>query len=107
MTTPKYNKFNTGKTKGYFPFKRSRFNTEEHPVIQSKQKCASSTAKTPFSTQELQMLVGLTNTLQCKEREAVRIALYEAARSASKAYELAFGLLTAKQQIKHIRGDLQ
>ena len=36
------------------------------------------------------MLVGLTNTLQCNEREAVRIALYEASRSAEKAYEMAF-----------------
>ncbi len=33
------------------------------------------------------MLHGLSNTLQCSERDAMRIALYEAARSASKAYE--------------------
>ena len=104
MTTPKYNKFNTGKTKGYFPLKRWRFNTEEHPVIQSKQKCASSTAKTPFSTQELQMLVGLTNTLQCKERDAVRIALYEAVRSASEAYELAFRYADSKATDKAHQG---
>ena len=104
MTTPKYNKFNTGKTKGYFPLKRWRFDTKEHPVIQSKQKCASSTAKTPFSTQELQMLVGLTNTLQCKEREAVRIALYEAVRSASEAYELAFRYADSKATDKAHQG---
>ena len=36
------------------------------------------------------MLVGLTNTLQCNEREAVRIALYEASKGAEKAYETAF-----------------
>ena len=36
------------------------------------------------------MLVGLTNTLQCNEREAVRIALYEASRSGEKPYEMAF-----------------
>ncbi len=71
MNAPKYNKFNTGKTAGYFPFKRWRFDTEKHPIIQSKERCASSTTKTKFSTQELQMLVGLTNTLQCKEREAI------------------------------------
>ncbi len=35
------------------------------------------------------MLEGLTNTLQCEEREAIRIALYEASRSSSKAYEVA------------------
>ena len=90
MATPKYNKFNTGRTKNYFPLKRWRFNTDEHPVVKSKEKCASSTAKTLLSIQELQMLVGLTNTLQCNEREAVRIALYEASRSAKKAYEMAF-----------------
>ena len=90
MTTPKYNKLNTGKTKDYFPLKRWRFNTEKHPVIVSKDKCASSTAKTLFSTQELQILVGLTNTLQCNQREAVRIALYEASISLHKAYNSAF-----------------
>lgn len=104
MTIPKYNKFNTGKTKGYFPLKRWRFDTKEHPVIQSKQKCASSTAKTPFSTQELQMLVGLANSLQCKERDAVRIALYEAVRSASEAYELAFRYAASKATGKAHQG---
>ena len=90
MSTPKYNKFNTGRTKNYFPLKRWRINTDEHPVVKSKEKCASSTAKTLYSIQELQMLVGLTNTLQCNEREAVRIALYEASRNGEKAYEMAF-----------------
>ena len=107
MATPKYNKFSTGRTKGYFPLKRWRFNTENHPVIQSKEKCASSTAKTLFSTQELQMLVGLTNTFQCKEREALRIALHECVKNASKANELAFRYAEPKQQIKHIRDDPQ
>ena len=104
MATPKYNKFNTGKTKGYFPLKRWRFNTENHPVIQSKEKCASSTAKTLFSTQEIQMLVGLTNSLQCNEREAIRIALYEASRSASNAYKLAFRYAGAKATDKAHQG---
>ena len=90
MNQPKYKKFNTGKTKDYFPLLRWRFNTDDHPVIQSAEKCASSTAKSKFSMQELQMLVGLTNTLQCKEREAVRIALYEAAKRPEKAHETAF-----------------
>ena len=90
MNQPKYRKFNTGKTKDYFPLLRWRFNTVNHPVIQSAEKCASSTAKSKFSMQELQMLVGLTNTLQCNEREAVRIALYEAAKRPEKAHETAF-----------------
>ena len=106
MSTPKYNKFNTGRTKGYFPLKRWRFNTGQHPVIKSKDRCASSTAKTLFSTQEQQMLVGLTNTLQCNEREAVRIALYEASRSAQKAHEKAFSE-AQNHQTNAIRDDPQ
>ena len=102
--TSKNNKFNTGRTKGYFPLKRCRFNTEIHPVIQSKERCASSTGKTLFSVQELQMLVGLTNTLQCNEREAIRIALYETSISASNAYELAFGHADTKATDKAHQG---
>ena len=90
MSSPKYSKFNTGRTKEYFPLLRWRFNTVNHPVIQSAEKCASSTAKSKFSMQELQVLVGLTNTLQCNEREAVRIALYESAKRADNAHETAF-----------------
>lgn len=106
MNTPKYNKFNTGKTAGYFPFKRWRFNTESHPIIQSKEKCASSTTKTKFSTQELQMLVGLTNSLQCKEREAIRIALYEASKSSFTAYESSFAYATSTTTQKAHQGRL-
>ena len=104
MTTPKYNKFNTGRTKGYFPLKRWRFNTEQHPIIKSKDKCASSTAKALFNTQEQQMLVGLTNTLQCNEREAVRIALYEASRSARRAHEKAFRYAASESSDKGHQG---
>ena len=106
MNTPKYNKFNTGKTAGYFPLKRWRFNTEKHPIIQSKERCASSTTKTKFSTQELQMLVGLTNTLQCKEREAIRIALYEASKCSSGAYESAYRYASSTATDKAHQGRL-
>ena len=106
MTTPKHNKFSKGKTSGFFPFNQWRFITDNHPVITSKEKCSSKTAKAIFSTQELQMLDGLANMFQCDEREAIRIALYEASRSASEAYELAFRfVLIPKQQIKRIRDD--
>ncbi|MDC3009088.1 hypothetical protein OA002_02990 [bacterium] len=104
MSTPKYNKFNTGRTKGYFPLKRWRFNTEQHPVIKSKDRCASSTAKTLLSTQEQQMLVGLTNTLQCNEREAVRIALHEASGSAMRAHEKAFRYAASESSDKGHQG---
>ena len=105
MTTPKHNKFSKGKTSGFFPFSQWRFITDNHPVITSKEKCSSKTAKAIFSTQELQMLDGLANMFQCDERKAIRIALYEASRSAPVAHELAFRLLVPKQQIKRIRDD--
>ena len=104
MNQPKYQKFNTGKTKDYFPLLRWRFNTVNHPVIQSAEKCASSTARAKFSMQELQMLVGLTNTLQCNEREAVRIALYEAAKSADKAHQTAFTCAASQSTEKGHQG---
>ena len=68
--TSKNNKFNTGKTSGFFPFTKWLFATNNHPVITSKEKCSSKTAKAKFSTQELQMLDGLANMFQCDEREA-------------------------------------
>tara|TARA_Y100001933_G_C18931237_1_gene535396 strand:+ start:60 stop:1226 length:1167 start_codon:yes stop_codon:yes gene_type:complete len=104
MNQPKYQKFNTGKTKDYFPLLRWRFNTVNHPVIQSSERCASSTAKSKFSIQELQMLVGLTNTLQCNEREAVRIALYEAARRRVKAHSAAFKSASSQSTEKGHQG---
>jgi hypothetical protein len=106
MNIPKYNEFNTGKTAGFFPLKRWRFDTEKHPIIQSKERCASSTTKTKFSTQELQMLVGLTNTLQCKEREAIRIALYEASKCSSAAYESAYSYASSTSTAKAHQGRL-
>ena len=54
----------------------------------STDKC-SSALEALFSPQEMQIIEGLTNSLQCDEREAIRIALYEAARSSSEAYEAA------------------
>lgn len=104
MNQPKYRKFNTGKTKDYFPLLRWRFNTVNHPVIQSAEKCASSTARAKFSMQELQMLVGLTNTLQCNEREAVRIALYEATKRPEKAHETAFTCASSQSTEKGHQG---
>ncbi len=89
------NKFNASKRLGavgasllqYFPIKRFRFDTSHHPVIQSSQRCNSSVAAL-LSFQEVQMVEGLTNYLECEEREAIRIALYEASRSVSNASEM-------------------
>lgn len=84
------NKFNTNtKTKDWFPFAKYLFKTEHHPIRQSKVKC-SSAVETLLSPQEVQMLEGLTNSFQCTERECIRIVLYEASRSPSKAHEAAF-----------------
>ena len=87
MNTPKNNKFNTNtKTKGFFPFPKYLFKTENHPIRLSTEKC-SSAIEALFSQQEIQMLEGLTNSLQCDERESIRIALYEVSRISSDAYE--------------------
>ena len=50
------------------------------------------------------MLVGLTNTLQCNEREAVRIALYEAAKDPKKAHETAFTYAVSQSTAKGHQG---
>ena len=50
------------------------------------------------------MLVGLTNTLQCNEREAIRIALYEASRSARSAHEKAFTYAASESSDKGHQG---
>lgn len=72
-------RFNTkGKTKGFFPITQFRFDTTKHPVMNVSEKCASA-METLLSFQETQMLEGLTNILQCNERDAIRIALYELA----------------------------
>ena len=50
------------------------------------------------------MLDGLANMFQCDERDAIRIALYEASRSASEAYELAFRYADTKATDKAHQG---
>ena len=50
------------------------------------------------------MLDGLANMLQCDEREAIRIALYEASRSAPVAHELAFRYADTKATDKAHQG---
>ena len=105
MPTPRYNKYNPGKTKGFHPINKWRCDSSNHPVITSSAKCASITPKTKFSQQELAILTGLSNTLKCNEQDAVRIALYEASRSARKAHETAFNM-AGNQQRKATRAIL-
>ena len=77
-------KFNfNSKSQTWFLIKQNRFDTTIHPIITSR-KTLKCRMKTLVSHQEKQELEGLTNTLQCDEREAIRIALYEAARRGSE-----------------------
>jgi hypothetical protein len=94
MSTSKKNKFNRTKTingntppLGYFPIKQFRFRTENHPVIISNDRCSSS-VKALWSQQELLMIMGLANSLRCSDREAVRIAIHEAAKAERKYLEI-------------------
>ena len=74
------NKYNHhSKSKEWFSIKQNRFDTTNHPIITSRRELKFR-MKTILSQQEEQMLNGLTNTLQCDKREAIRIAFYEAAR---------------------------
>lgn len=56
MSTPKYNKYNPGKTKGYFPINKWRCDTSKHPVITSSAKCASITPKAFLASKNLKCL---------------------------------------------------
>ena len=81
------NKFNTSKkTKEWFPFAKYLFITDNHPIRQSQDKCSSS-IEAIFSQQELEQINGITNSLQCDTREAIRIALFEVIKEAHAAYE--------------------
>jgi hypothetical protein len=77
MTNKKNQKFNTtSKSKGFFPIQLHRFNTDKHPIRKSAARC-SAKLKANVSQQEELMAGSLPSVLQCPEREAIRIALYE------------------------------
>ena len=83
------NKFNFhSKSREWFPIKQLRFNTDNHPIIKSR-KVLRYRMDTLVSQQQELMLVGLTNTLQCSQREAIRIAFYEASRRGSDRVKFA------------------
>ena len=82
----------------WFPIKSHRYDTTKHPVVTTKAN-ARRTLKFPASTQEAQLLEGLTNTLQVDQQTALRIALYEACKrpqQASEAVQLASPATTVK-----------
>ena len=87
MQSNKYNKTRNkeGETPlGWWKIKKFVFETAKHPVIASKEKCTYKVV-TLLSHQEDQILVGIINSLQCDQREALRIAIYELVKSEYKA----------------------
>ena len=89
MSTNK-NKFNTSKNaKEWFPFAKYLFITDNHPIRQSQDKCSSS-IETLFSQQEVEQIRGIVISLQCEERDALRIALHETSIDTKSAYEKTF-----------------
>lgn len=102
MTNQNNKKFNTkGATKGYFPIKQHRFDTTKHPVIQSTVRCAAK-MQTILSQQEELMVAGLANCLQCNERDAVRVALYELRANSDRQFVDA--LLPASSAVSKLKG---
>ena len=70
---------NHTKSKDFFPIKQYRFNATKQPIIQSRKELKHR-VKTILSVQENQQLTGLVNSLQCNQRDPIRIAFYEAIR---------------------------
>ena len=69
-----------------WPFKQIRKDVTKHPIIQSKESC-SNRLGAMWSQQEELIVKGISNSLQCQPREAIRIALYEASLAPHKAHE--------------------
>jgi len=104
MSTNKKNKYNTStKTKDWFPFPKYLFETAKHPILLSIDKCSSS-IEALFCQQELEQINGLTNALQCSQRDAVRIALFEAIRAAQAAHEESYEKARSGSTIKGHEG---
>ena len=77
---------NHSKSKDFFPIKQYRFDTTKHPIIQSRKELKFR-VKTILSVQENQQLTGLVNSLQCNQRDAIRIAFYEALRRGTESLQ--------------------
>ena len=98
------NKFNTSKnTKGWFPFAKYLFVTDNHPIRLSPDK-RSSSIEALFSQQELEQINGITNSFQCETRDAIRIALYETCKDAQSAYEKSFDKAKSASKVKGHEG---
>ena len=87
------------KSKDFFPIKQYRFDTTNHPIVQSRKECKFR-LKTILSHQEEQQLEGLINSLQCSKREAIRISFYEALRRGKESLQtvLIYALRDSKER---------
>lgn len=98
------NRFNNStKTKNWFPYAKYLFITDGHPVRQSDEKCSSS-IESLFSQQEIEQINGITNSLQCETRDAVRIALFEAAKDPKAAHRKSYEKAKSGSAIKGHEG---
>ena len=104
MSTNSKKKYNTStKTRDWFPFPKYLFETAKHPILLSTEKCSSS-IEALFCQQELEQINGITNSLQCSQRDAVRIALFEAIRAAEAAHEESYEKARSGSTIKGHEG---
>ena len=104
MSTSKKNKFNTSSnTKEWFPFAKHLFVTDNHPIRKSTEKCSSS-IESLFSQQEIEQINGITNSLQCEMRDAVRIALFEVAKELQAAKASTYEKANAGSTVKGHEG---
>ena len=104
MSNSKRKKYNTStKTKDWFPFPKYLFDTTKHPIILSTSKCSSS-IEAMFCQQEIEQINGITNSLQCEIRDAVRIALFEVAKSAEAANAKTYEKAKAGSSVKGHEG---
>ena len=86
------NRFNKGKLGKEFPITQHRWTTTNHPIFKNA-NCRSK-LETRFTGNEKQTLEALCRYFQCELRDALRICLYEAARTPVEA--LAEHLTTAR-----------
>ena len=98
------NRFNNStKTKNWFPYAKYLFITDKHPVRQSQEKCSSS-IEALFCQQELEQINGITNSLQCETRDAIRIALFEVLKDTALAHKKTYDKAKSGSTIKGHEG---
>jgi hypothetical protein len=104
MSTNKKKRYNTStKTKEWFPFPKYLFETTNHPILLSTDKCSSS-IESLFCQQEVEQIKSITNSLQCSQRDAVRIALFEVIRAGQAAHEKSYEKAKSGSSVKGHEG---